>query len=53
MLISYYRPPLNTFTSLRKGFTESFIPNNQSNHKIFVGKQLKSAFPEKRRESQK
>ena len=45
------RAPLSIFTSLRKRFPESFIPNNQSNHKIFLTKQLKSAFPEKRRES--
>ena len=45
--------PLSIFNSLKKGFPESFIPNNQSNHKIFVAKQLKSAFSEKRRESQK
>ena len=50
------RAPLSIFTSLRKGFPESFIPNNQSfnpNHKMFVAKQFKSVFPKKRRESQK
>ena len=47
------RAPLSIFISLKKGFPENLIPNNQSNHKIFVRKQLKSAFPEKRRESQK
>ena len=47
------RALLSIFASLRKGFPKSFIPNNQSNHKIFVAKQLKSTFPEKRRESQK
>ena len=45
--------PLSIFTSLGKGFPESFIENNQSNRKIYVAKQLKSAFPEKRIESQK
>ena len=47
------RAPLSIFTSLGKGFTGSFIPNHQSNHKIFVAKQLKTTFPEKRRKSQK
>ena len=47
------RAPLSIFTSFRKEVPESFTPKNQSNHKIFVAKQLKSAFPEKRRESQK
>ena len=37
------RAPLSIFTSLRKRFPESFIPNNLSNHKIFVGKQINSA----------
>ena len=39
------RARLSIFTSLRKGFPESFIPNNQSNQKIFVTKQLKITFP--------
>ena len=46
------RAPISIFTSLRKRFSESFIPNNQSNHEIFVAKPLKSAFPEKCRESE-
>ena len=54
-IVSAYiiRAPLSIFTSLRKGFSERFILNHQSNHKIFGTKQLKAAFPEKRRESQK
>ena len=53
MFVYIIRAPLSIFISLRKGFPESFIPNNQSNHKIYVAKQLESAFPEKCRERQK